>query len=196
MAPPLCFFNFMVNSKLNNKKNGYQLILILILIFVSTTTINAQKERTLTLDIVTTPAMVFIPFYSNLPNYLIETSAKTELIGLNIEWVKQEKSMNQGFLHSFFTYGASFRAFGLNWRKDPFNHARENDIKARDIAYINLFMGGKFIVRGFERGALNFNVGPGLLMGPAVQNDNVKDGVFMTLGLDMSMTFSYDLSNR
>lgn len=169
--------------------------LLLTIIFTSVRS-EAQNKRILTLDIVTTPAMVFIPFYSNLPNYLIETSAKTELIGLNIEWIKQENSTNQGFLHSFFTYGASFRAFGLNWRKDPFNHARENDIKARDIAYINLFMGGKFIVRGFERGALNFNVGPGLLMGPAVQNDNVKDGVFMTLGLDMSMTFSYDLSNR
>jgi hypothetical protein len=57
-------------------------------------------------------------------------------------------------------------------------------------------MGGKFIVKGFERGALNFTFGPGILMGPAVQNDNVKDGVFTTIGLDVSMTFSYDLSKH
>ncbi len=155
-----------------------------------------KPKRVLTLDIVTTPAMVFIPFRSNLPNYLIETTGKSELIGLNIEWTRQQSSYNQDFRSTFFTMGLCVRAFGLNWRKEPFNHALENDIKARDLAYVSLFMGGKFIIKGFERGALNFHFGPGLLLGPAAQNDNVKSGVFMTGGMDISMTFSYSLSNQ
>ncbi len=153
-----------------------------------------KPKRVFMLDIITTPAMVFIPIRSNLPNYLIETSGKSELIGLNLEWTREQASLNQDFRYTFFTMGLCIRAFGLNWRKDPFNHALEKDIIARDIAYISLFMGGKFIIKGFERGALNFHFGPGLLLGPAVQNDNVKDGVFTTLGLDISMTFSYNLS--
>lgn len=155
-----------------------------------------KEPRVLSLDIVTTPGMVFIPVYSNLPNYLIDIGAKSEFIGLNIEWVRPRSSFNKSALNSFFTFGISARAIGLNWREDGFNHALENDIKALDIAYFNVFMGGKFIFRGFEQGALNFTFGPGLLMGPAVQNDNVKDGIFMTLGIDLSVTFSYDLSKH
>ncbi|MBL7825891.1 MAG: hypothetical protein JNJ57_04615 [Saprospiraceae bacterium] len=153
-----------------------------------------KPKRVFSLDIITTPAMVFIPWRSNLPNYLIEVNGKSELIGLNLEWTRQQNSHNQDFRYTFFTMGMCIRAFGLNWRKDPFNHAHEKDIVARDLAYISAFMGGKFIIRGFERGALNFHFGPGLLLGPALQNDNVKQGMFTTLGLDISMTFSYNIS--
>lgn len=176
----------------------YLIFLCLLFSFSVPSLVQAQgkEKRVLSLDIVTTPGMVFIPVYSNLPNYLIDPGAKTEFIGLNIEWVKPQTSFNRSALNSFFTFGFSARAIGLNWRKDGFNHAQEDDIKALDIAYFNTFIGGKFIPRGFERGALNFTFGPGLLMGPAVQNDNVKDGVFMTLGIDISVTLSYDLSKH
>lgn len=172
-------------------------LLLFAALFFGALPLNAQKKpkRVFTLDIVTTPAMVYIPFRSNLPNYLIETTGKSELIGLNLEWTRQQSSYNQDFHYTFFTMGMCVRAFGLNWRKEPFNHAKDDDIKAHDLAYISLFMGGKFIIKGFERGALNFHFGPGLLLGPAVQNDNVKSGVFLTGGLDISMTFSYSLSN-
>ena len=169
-------------------------LLVAALLFSLPCMAQVKPKRVFSLDIITTPAMVFIPFRSNLPNYLIQTNGKSELIGLNLEWTRQQSSHNTNFRYSFFTMGVCIRAFGLNWRKDPFNHAKEGDIVARDLAYISGFMGGKFIIRGFERGALNFHFGPGLLLGPALQNDNVKDGVFTTLGLDISMTFSYNIS--
>jgi hypothetical protein len=149
------------------------------------------KKRSLTLDIVTTPVMVFVPIQSNLPNYLINIRGKSQLVGLQVESVRERQSLgNTEVKRAFFSFGFSFRSVGLNWRKDPLNHAEADDVKALDALYSNVFMGGKFFFT--DRLALNLNVGPGALIGPALQNDNIKSGVFTTFGVDASITISYN----
>jgi len=150
-----------------------------------------EKKRHLTLDIVTTPVMVFVPVHSNLPNYLINIRGKSQLVGLQVESVRERQSLgNSEVKRAFFSFGFSFRSVGLNWRKDPLNHAEADDVRALDALYSNVFMGGKFFFT--DRLALNLNVGPGALIGPALQNDNIKSGVFTTFGVDASITISYN----
>ena len=124
-----------------------QICLFFVFLFLIINNLNAQngKNKIFTLDIVTTPGMVFIPLHSNLPNYLISIGGKSELLGINIEWLKSGNSMNESVVNSYFTLGTSVRAFGLNWRKSPLNHAVSNDINAKDIVYASFLLGGKFI---------------------------------------------------
>jgi len=172
------------------------LVLVLLVTYSIESFSQEKSDRIFTIDFVTTPSMLFIPLKSNLPNYLISVGGKSELLGINFEWIKPSKTFNSSITQAFLTRGFSVRAFGLNWRKKPFNHATTDDISAKDIVYANCFIGGKFLIRNFERWAFNFTFGPGILVGPALQNDNVKDGVFTTFGIDVSITVSYDLSNH
>lgn len=168
--------------------------ILLFAFFIITLSLSAQtaeKKRIITLDIVTTPVMVFVPVYSNLPNYLINIRGKSQLVGLQLESVRRRQSLNNSEVkEAYFSFGIAFRSIGLNWRKDPLNHAEANDVKALDALYSNAFLGGKFFFN--DRLALNLNVGPGVLLGPALQNDNIKSGVFTTFGIDASITISYN----
>jgi len=167
---------------------------ILMLLITFPTSVKAQsreKKRIITLDFVTTPVMVFVPIHSNLPNYLINIRGKSQLVGLQVESVRERTSLgNTDVKRAFFSFGFSFRSIGLNWRKDPLNHAEADDVRAVEALYSNVFLGGKFFFT--DRLALNLNVGPGALIGPALQNDNIKSGVFTTIGIDASITISYN----
>lgn len=180
----------------NTSCNCFYWILFFVLLNSTKSFSQEPSETVFNIDIVTSPSMVFIPIRSNLPNYLISVAGKSELLGINFEWSKPVNSLNGSVLKAYVTRGFSVRAFGLNWRKKPFNHAISDDISARDIAYLSLLLGGKFLIRNYDQWALNFTLGPGILIGPALQNDNVKDGVFTTFGMDVSITISYDLSNH